>query len=288
MRIKIPCCSKWLRVFLRTLSLCCSVGFVCCSLDLQRETGSLEIFVVNGGDVATEVTVVIEHAGTQSEIRDTLGGGIVVESVPLGRSSVWVTADGSPARVSNRLEITVFENARTQVGVVLLDNPDADPDGDGIASLNDNCPFNFDGSQQDGDHDGVGDVCDNCPARALPDQSNVDGDKFGDLCDPDLDGDGVLNVQDACPADPLGFVDQDGDAVCDNRDNCVAAANPEQSDCDADGTGDACDLDIDNDGVLNTADVCQFTFDPAQVDSDGDGVGDACAMDPGLCVRGVL
>jgi len=35
--------------------------------------------------------------------------------------------------------------------------------------------------------------------------------------------------------------DRDGDAVCDERDNCPAVANPDQSDADRDGSGDACD-----------------------------------------------
>ena len=48
-------------------------------------------------------------------------------------------------------------------------------------------------------------------------------------------------------------VDLDGDsvAVCDN---CPVAANPQQTDLDLDGQGDACDNDDDNDGLDDEAD----------------------------------
>ena len=49
--------------------------------------------------------------------------------------------------------------------------------------------------------------------------------------------------------------DEDGDGVCSEADNCRAAANPDQSDADRDGYGEACDGDYDNDGVVGVADV---------------------------------
>jgi hypothetical protein len=76
-------------------------------------------------------------------------------------------------------------------------------------------------------------------------------------------------------ADPIalaiygGFVDADGDAVDDLRDNCPALANPSQSDVEGDGIGDACDN-------------CPRTLNADQADSGSllasapDGIGDAC------------
>ncbi len=52
--------------------------------------------------------------------------------------------------------------------------------------------------------------------------------------------------------------------------------NPDQSDINKNGIGDACDPDIDGDGVLNAKDNCPKVYNPDQADSDGDGIGDAC------------
>lgn len=48
--------------------------------------------------------------------------------------------------------------------------------------------------------------------------------------------------------------DEDRDRVPDFRDNCRAAANPEQRDFDLDGIGDFCDHDDDNDGTPDALD----------------------------------
>ena len=75
------------------------------------------------------------------------------------------------------------------------------------------------------------------------------------------------------------LADGDGDGRPDEFDNCPAVANPEQTDSDGDGTGDACEstpTDRDGDGVADDADNCPDTANPEQADSDGDGVGDAC------------
>ncbi|MDB2409674.1 thrombospondin type 3 repeat-containing protein [Pseudomonadales bacterium] len=58
----------------------------------------------------------------------------------------------------------------------------------------------------DVDGDGLVDDTDNCPADANPNQENLDGDNVGDVCDPDIDGDGVRNdielALNAAGADP--------------------------------------------------------------------------------------
>ncbi len=47
--------------------------------------------------------------------------------------------------------------------------------------------------------------------------------------------------------------DTDGDGVLDSQDNCLSAANPDQSNRDIDSAGDACDSDDDNDGFSDGA-----------------------------------
>src|SRR5262249_51214074 len=90
----------------------------------------------------------------------------------------------------------------------------------------------------------------------------------------DLDGDGVRDTLDP---------DDDNDTVLDVNDNCPTIYNPGQSDCDADGTGDACDTDFvdsDSDGLGDACDNCPDAFNPDQADTDGDGFGDACDPTP--------
>jgi subtilisin family serine protease len=76
--------------------------------------------------------------------------------------------------------------------------------------------------------------------------------------------------------------DADLDQVCDDRDDCLAAANPSQSDADLDGFGTACDADYDQTGVVGAGDFNLLRgqlgrragdpgFDP-RFDHDGDGV----------------
>jgi hypothetical protein len=86
----------------------------------------------------------------------------------------------------------------------------------------------------------------------------------------DNDGDGIPDDEDNCPlvANP-DQLDTDlggGDGVGDACDNCPVDANPEQEDFDSDGIGDTCDPDDDNDGVDDAVDDCPGTAPDALVD----------------------
>jgi hypothetical protein len=146
-----------------------------------------------------------------------------------------------------------------------------DADGDGVADADDDCPLLANPDQADTDGDSSGDACDNCPALANPPQRDLDRDGVGDACDPDIDGDGVANAADVCPASYVagrafdqvfagGGPDSDGDGIADDCDACPA--DPEN--------------DADGDGICGNMDNCPHVANIGQEDSNGDGAGDAC------------
>lgn len=91
---------------------------------------------------------------------------------------------------------------------------------------------------------------------------------------------GLVTVTEESTLKIATLPDADNDGVYDFDDNCVDVSNPDQSDKDYDGLGDACDvlnnLDGDEDGVPNANDNCVNIANPAQSDMDNDGIGDAC------------
>jgi hypothetical protein len=71
---------------------------------------------------------------------------------------------------------------------------------------------------EDSDSDGISDISDNCPSTVNPDQLDVDRDGLGDGCDPDIDGDGLTNLEEYdLGTDPM-VADSDGDGVVDGFD----------------------------------------------------------------------
>ncbi len=68
----------------------------------------------------------------------------------------------------------------------------------------------------------------------------------------DVDGDGVFDRFDRCPADALDDADRDG--FCANGDNCPIVYNPSQADTDGNGIGDGCDVGL----ILPGADPAAF------------------------------
>lgn len=121
-------------------------------------------------------------------------------------------------------------------------------------------PFE-DASNFDYDGDGFNDAIDACPTDPTG-HSDTDGDGICNANDFDDDGDGVPDSLDAFPFDPSEWADADGDGFGDNRDNCDNTPSSNLSDIDGDGIGDICDDDLDGDGIPNSSDS----------DRDGDGL----------------
>ena len=68
---------------------------------------------------------------------------------------------------------------------------------------------------------------------------------------------------------PPPIADTDSDGVLDNVDNCPNVYNPDQTDTNGNGIGDACESgDDDNDGVSNNNDLCPGT-ESGPVNSNG-------------------
>jgi hypothetical protein len=72
------------------------------------------------------------------------------------------------------------------------------------------------------------------------------------------------------------FLDDDNDGIKDSIDNCLGAANPDQTDADGDGYGNWCDADFTNDGIVNFGDLAalrtNFGTADAVTDLTSDGV----------------
>jgi hypothetical protein len=104
--------------------------------------------------------------------------------------------------------------------------------------------------------------------------------------DPDSDGDGVVDSEDAFPNNPSETADSDGDGFGDNND-AFPNDPTETLDSDGDSYGDTADafptdpdewVDTDDDGVGNNTD--EFPNDPTEtVDTDNDGVGNNADFD---------
>ena len=129
--------------------------------------------------------------------------------------------------------------------------PHHDVDEDGVENDVDNCPNDANADQADEDVDGIGDDCDD-PS------TDFDQDGIPDSNDPDDDGDGMNDTDDAFPYDASETTDTDGDGI-----------------------GDNADADDDGDGVADTTDNCPYVANNGQEDSDGDGIGDACDAEDG-------
>lgn len=165
---------------------------------------------------------------------------------------------------------------------------DASPDvvNPNLINLTDGLPFDqqysfiFEGTPQALDHVIVNTVANSIVRHYDIARNNADfpeGALFaGDVSRPERNSDHDL---------PVAFFaltpDADEDGVADGDDNCQSVPNPDQTDTDGDGQGDACDADDDNDGHLDGADNCPLVANPLQEDFDRDGIGDSCDTQTG-------
>jgi hypothetical protein len=170
----------------------------------------------------------------------------------------------------------------------------SDEDWDGIPDDIDVCPDTYDSAQADLDGDGSGDACDDATEEfdlsgdySWEETESEDawyeeefGDEWGDEDSEDAE---AVDDEESAGDEELA-ADSDGDGIEDDADNCVDAYNPDQSDADGNGMGDACDaaasVDSDGDGVEDDADNCVDAYNPDQSDADGNGIGDACDAAP--------
>ncbi|HWB80999.1 MAG TPA: thrombospondin type 3 repeat-containing protein [Nannocystaceae bacterium] len=234
----------------------------------------------------------------QSDI-DGDGVGDVVDLCPTIDTAVANTADSDKDGVGNECD-----NCRQTIKQYNDIDPTVSIDA---AYLVRNVPM-----QGDADQDGIGDVCDNCVMQPNcedfgPDnpyevgtailyndknkcQRDDDQDLVGDVCaaaEPlpnaagpvgfgaadDFDQDGLGNMIDGCPRQPVEFIDCSTDAN----------ACPEFSVCET-ATGTCNHVDYDGDTVGDVCDTCPFTANGEQItdggmqddDEDGDFVGKVC------------
>jgi hypothetical protein len=275
------------------------INYTVICADSSSDTGSFDIYIDPSGLVRTpegdavdgaSVTLLRSESGVEGSFEIVPDGSALMS--PSNRSNPmlsdssgyfgWDVIAGFYRVRAEKADCTAVGGAsyaETEILTIpppvadlelVLDCPDPDTDGDGIAGDADLCPAenasgfdaNTDGCIDDSDGDGVGDNLDVCPGG--DDTIDSDGDLIADDCD-------------ECPADVEN--DADADGVCEISDNCPDDGNADQADADGDGIGDVCEPDSDGDGFIDDIDACPGYDDLA--DGDGDLVADGCDACPG-------
>ncbi len=124
-------------------------------------------------------------------------------------------------------------------------------------------------------------IYDNCAGLSNPQQADVDNDDLGDLCDPDVDGDSILNGNEAPDADADGDgLKSELETACGSN-HLHSVSTPERVDLsgdeDLDGqtneTQAPVGSDCDGDGYTGTTENSIFSGPPQQTARDQDPCG---------------
>lgn len=195
-----------------------------------------------------EGSLVINWGGEFTSINTTIPWVIGLETFwgPLGGDSANLTSS-----TTIDFDFRTLKSSKDTLGYVI----DLDADDDGVADCTDVC-INNAFETENGAPAIYNEVCTTSSA------ANYCGDAW--IATWVIACDGSCTAE--TPSIPVAL-DTDGDEVADCNDNCINDANPEQTDSDEDGTGDACEVivaPVCGDGIVNWEEECDYNEDAKQ------------------------